>query len=771
MTKATPPKVQGSHVRGRLVTAGHVVTHEVASVAVRPLRFAFLINENTPKKQLLKYLRYNSTVWGGFYNTLIQTDGQSLRSDWWQTLLAQSPDKVIICGDASEDLLQEINRRVQPYQFWKWSDDALGGEKVERDVFGGVPLAYQLLHIYESSRPISKSNFRIVGAAETSPFSLYAAAQFGVVRGPYESIYVKALQAQVVDCSVKELGEYLSRLTELGNRLTPVITTARGLSPVVEMSDTGFAVVLTGENPVADLCLFWNLRMRPSLGRTSVVILPAAALNEKRNVKALADWFDQAVIGTNYMTLASATLGKQRLLNLKKRLKPYLNGGIRHVDVWFDGFGMRPLRVFDREGREELMYEDRQFRLKIPEPSFADQIRNGEWVVDVRLGDGGRHKPSSFLPPTYPGLGALLSGNPDPLMVRMGGLSARMAVDRTSYRVRHEQELLTATLPSDDEVFVSLFDSKRYRAAQTDKCRYARGVTGLMGGLEGLKIWRSGGVRDLFYAMRDGTTSYTPKEMMTFLRPGRDAAGQAYSMVTDLALKKAFLRGYKIQCPVCDLARWYAVSDLAETMPCSGCLTPLQPPVEAPFRYRLNDLVARGLDQGTMSLMLTTLFLESLAEASFMYVPGLEVSQLRKSDIDLAASCDGHLVLAECKDLRGGAGRKTIKDIIEQFDSLVEIARDVSAEIVLLSTLQPAAPAVLSRRIAALNKKWKKSLAVHLLTGDELERGYRKKPMGAFLSPKDPAKETASTLRDFLPKLPQRKDGWVKERGNKFISF
>lgn len=771
MKKATPPKGQGNQIRGRLITAGHIVTHEVASVAVRPLRLAFLISETTPKDQLLKYVQYNSSVWGGFYNTLIPTDGQSLKAYWWQTLLALSPDKVIVCGAASEDLLEELNRRVQPYQFWKWSDDALGGQKVERDAFGGVPHAYQLLHIYEASRPISKSNFRIAGAVEESPYSLCAAAQFGLVREPYEGIYVKALQAQVMDCGVKELEEYLNRLTELEKRLTPIETTSRGLIPVVEMSPAGFTVVLAGENPVADLCLFWNLRMRPSLGRTSTVVLPAASLREERNVRALAEWCNEAVVGTNYMALASATLGRQRLLTLRKRLKPYLKDGLERVDVWFDSFGMSPIRVFDAESREEIVFEDRLFSMKIPEPSFIDQIRNGEWVVDVRLGDGNRHKPSSFLPPSFPGLSGLLSGNPEGWLVRMGGFSARMTVDRVSYRVRHKQEIITAKLPSDDEVFDALFESKKYRAVQTDKCRYARGVTGLLGGLEGLKIWRRVGVRNLFYAMRDGMTSYTPKEMMTFLRPERDATDQAYSMVTDLALKKVFLRGYKIQCPACDLTRWYAASDLAETMPCSGCLTSLQPPVEAPFRYRLNDLVARGLDQGTLSLMLTALFLESLAETSFMYVPGLEVSQIRVTDVDLAASCDGHLILAECKDLRGGASRQTIKDITEQFDSLIEVARDVGAEIAFLSILQPAAPPALGRRVAALNKKWKRSIAVHLLTGIELEQGIRKKPMGAFLSPNDPSKETASTLRDFLLEPLRLKTGWVKEPGDRVISF
>jgi Holliday junction resolvase len=182
-------------------------------------------------------------------------------------------------------------------------------------------------------------------------------------------------------------------------------------------------------------------------------------------------------------------------------------------------------------------------------------------------------------------------------------------------------------------------------------------------------------------------------------------------------------------------------------------------------------LVARGLDQGAMSLMLTVLFLESLAEASFMYVPGLEVFQTQKSDVDVVASCDGHLILAECKDLRAGASRQTIKDVIAQFEALVDVARDVGAEMVFLSILQPKTPEELRRRVAALKRKWGKSIAVHLLTGVELEQGCRMKPAGKFLSPEDSSKEIKSTLHDFLPDVQSRDYGWVKEKGTRSISF
>lgn len=770
MKKAITAKPQDKQIRGRLTPSENIVTRRIAGVSTRPLKLAFLIDENTPKHQILKYFEYNSTIWGGFYNLLVPTDGKTLREDWWQSLISHSPDKVIVCGEVSDDLLQEINRRVQPYCFWKWSDEVVGGEKVERDIFGSIPLAYQLIHIYETSRPISKSNFRIIRMAEDSAFSECAAAQFGVARGPYEGIYVKALQAPIVDLDVSDLGAYLRNLTELEQRLTPLATTRRGLHPAVEMGGAGFTIVLAGEHPVADLCLFWNLRMRPSLGRLWTVVLPASELRKGDNVRALAEWCNQAIIGTNYIVLASATLSKRRLLGLKKSLAPLLKSGVEHVDVWFDGFGTGPIRAFETESREELVFEDQQFRLKTPEPSFAEQISNGEWVVDVSLGESSRHMSSSILPPTFHGLSALLSGSPADWAIRAYGTSARMAVGHISYRVREGQPFLTGALPPDDEVFGALFESKRYRVAQTDKCRYARGVTGLLGGLEELKIWRNAGVRNLFYEMRDGTSSYTPKEMMTWLKPGAEIS-QAYSMVTELAHKKVFLRGHKLQCPTCDLTRWYSVADLAETMSCAGCLTAFQPPVEAAFRYRLNDLVARGLDQGTMSLMLTVLFLESLADASFMYVPGLEVFQTRKSDVDIVASCDGHLLLAECKDLRFGSSRQTIKDVIAQFEALVEVVRDVGAEMVFLSILQPKAPEELSRRVAALRRKWEKVIAVHLLTGVELEQGCRMKPAGNFRNPEDPSKEIKSTLQDFLPNVRRREYGWVREKGARSISF
>jgi hypothetical protein len=69
---------------------------------------------------------------------------------------------------------------------------------------------------------------------------------------------------------------------------------------------------------------------------------------------------------------------------------------------------------------------------------------------------------------------------------------------------------------------------------------------------------------------------------------------------------------------------------------------------------------------------------------------------------------------------------------------------------VFLSILQPKAPEELNRRVAALRRKWEKVIAVHLLTGVELEQeGCRMKPAGNFRNPEEPSKEIKSILRPF----------------------
>ena len=228
------------------------------------------------------------------------------------------------------------------------------------------------------------------------------------------------------------------------------------------------------------------------------------------------------------------------------------------------------------------------------------------------------------------------------------------------------------------------------------------------------------------------------------------------------------LRGYKIQCPVCDLRRWYSIDAVSEVFECAGCLTKIQPSIEAPFQYRLNELVARGVDQGSLPVILTLLFLARLCRDSFLYVSGIIVQSKTETenDIDILAACDGELVFVECKDLREFAQPQIRKEFVNQLNNTIKIALQINVPIVLLSTLLQQIPENLKSQVDDWNRKYKGRLAVHILTISELERGFI-----SIADPHNANRPRNAVLHDLMPKRTVREDGWIKEPGGRMMFF
>ena len=760
-------KLKDRQIKGCLVPTEPVFERRIATVLARPLRLAFVINETEPTEQLFRYIEYNSIIWGGYYNVFLPTDGKTLRIDWRQTLSNYDPDLVILCGEMEEELIKELNVCCYPYYMWKWSDNVISKNLSGNDPFGCIPVIYHRLHLYQENRPIAQSNVRIPQIQPSSPYYECAAAQFGTLPERYISFDTEALKAEMVELSDDSLEAYLACVSELDSRLTPIRLTKSDLSLVTYDPLTRFAIVITRGHLASDLCLFWDLRMWRSLGYKGTLLLPFSVLTDECNAQILAQWCNKSVQGTNNIALASTSVCTEQLLGLREQLLHHLDLKIEFVDIWFSNFTLGSIYVYGVEKQEEISLEDRRFRLGTPRPAFAEHLRYGKWVIDIDFGKVG-YATQGFVPPQYEGLSNLLSGDPEDWVVKINhGLSVRLASEHLSYRVDHRQQSVVGRIPTETEVFSRLLQNNGYRVITTDKCRYIEGMSRLIEDLQEFKVWRDGKVRDLFYAMQDGT-AYTPSEMMSYLKPGSNSK-EAYSMVADLARKRVFLRGFTIKCPACDLARWYPTGDVAEVMSCAGCLTRLQPPIEAPFHYRLNDLVSRGIDQGSVSVLLTVLFFQALARKSFLFVPGFEVCKAEQAvDLDIVASCDGHLFVAECKDIREEPSPETVEAMALQLTSIVEVARDIDAEAVFLSMLVDSVPTYLQNQIDLLNDEMRESLAVHMIICSDLERGYRSKQSPIL---DDSAKEQRASVEDFLPHCIPLREGWIKESGQREFSF
>lgn len=761
--------------KARLIPGGSVVEKRSATIAIRPLRLAFVININTSQETLIKHLAYNASVWGGIYNCLIPTDGQSLRDDWWAALRRHDPDKVVFCGEKTPELMKQVQDEIQPFALWEWYDGVAKEHKMGLDGFGNIPLRFVLWQIYESEKPITQSNIRLPMYRDESPFRLCVAAQLGALDGELAKIYVEGLRAEHIDLGNTNLESYLTNLSEFSGRHSPLDITKWNLSTLFEAGSiiSGFNLVLCDNDSVADICLFWNLRMAAAIESKGTLLLPIDMLRSRNNLQALADWCNKNVRGTNHLTLASATVNKRRMVRLRDRFKKLLDGRFQFVDVWYTAFSIGQFLAYETQSREEIVIEDRAFSLRKPLPSLGERVRSGmEWVVDVdlrgfpRLGQG-------YIPPRYPRLNHLLAGEPPNIALQLGrGYWLRLAQNRLAFRVgRSRQEYIRARLPEEERLFVSLLSNKGYHSHTTDKCRYTRGIIRLLG-YKDAEILREAGLRDLLCAMQGGRV-YTPSEMKQFLKPGGKVSQhqRVGELVADLALKGVFLRGYNIRCPACDLRRWYSVHDVAESMECAGCLARLQPPIEAPFQYKLNELMVRGIEQGIIPLMLTILTFSALGDESFLFLPGIEVKRDNDEvDIDLLAACNGNLVLAECKDLHGGCSPEATQEIIEQLSGIVQVALEVGARIVFLGTLLDHIPQDLEQGVNCLREQHK-DVAIHVMLKADLERGYKAKPAGRFLSPDDSDRQVPVCLEDLFPKRRAAKPGWVREPGQRMMTF
>lgn len=152
---------------------------------------------------------------------------------------------------------------------------------------------------------------------------------------------------------------------------------------------------------------------------------------------------------------------------------------------------------------------------------------------------------------------------------------------------------------------------------------------------------------------------YSGDQLRTALGVARQ---DATWLVEWLARCRFLFRGYHIDCPECGLPRCYPVDRLAAMHLCDGCQTtmPLPLPVDKPlvWRYRLNEVVALGVDQGVLPHLLA---LRRIMEWGYRIdapllgvVPGLTLTPLSqdgppKIEVDLFAVHDGRIVVVECK--------------------------------------------------------------------------------------------------------------------------
>lgn len=199
-------------------------------------------------------------------------------------------------------------------------------------------------------------------------------------------------------------------------------------------------------------------------------------------------------------------------------------------------------------------------------------------------------------------------------------------------------------------MLLELLEDAGYKVNLTAKSRYMKGLVPLLGGQFTLDILKHPDILRLFSnaQIRKGT-SYSLKQLAQIANPQNEIERFMEQMKT-LAASSTLIRGYRLQCPTCDLDSWYALDDVAEMVTCEGCRTAFQLPLDVDFAFRPNRLLIESLKSGALTILLTlNHWLHDYPVT--VWQSNIEVSQESiATDIDLLVQREDGLYMAECKD-------------------------------------------------------------------------------------------------------------------------
>jgi hypothetical protein len=488
----------------------------------RPLRVAFLVDNKPESMGIIDaILKYNRERWGGRYNLIVLTDGQTLTDAWWAILEAVDPDVVKAFVPLTDDLVGLIERRVSPYLIQQ--PDRREEEEEHRYVHlldDGLSLLPTARNVQMASGAISESSLVLFQTnwQKTDPLiKRFTEWNFGGYSPPIHAVSRELEHVRTQLYPVTDAASLVMPLTELSTFRAftypiQLCSLPKEALPDVERdrcSET-FHVVI-GDTPT-DVAYFWNHpTTAPQWSRTYLnqVWLPLDVATSAQLTTALSAWLQRAADPNGShrgsIRFVSLSLSQENLQAIVTPLTGQLRV-FRHVDAIQE---MRPPKIRQgltgppRRGDMDLYRATGTTeRLTLQDPDVLQGPYLGEhWMADLYI---------EFRPERYPTIvGRELWWQ----LPRLKGLASQMfqrpsRMLRTRYPsvlMTHGEPRFDITLPDDLTVFALLavlpnlphytLDARNekgpgpsarkpyYAARRSEKGRYLSGLLDLFGGL------------------------------------------------------------------------------------------------------------------------------------------------------------------------------------------------------------------------------------------------------------------------------------------------
>ena len=91
----------------------------------RPIRIAFLVDPSPDSMEKVdQIIEYNRGLWGGRYNPIILTDGNTIEDKWWKFLRDVDPDIIKPLVPLSTGLIEKFEKFLSPLMIEEFKEDA-----------------------------------------------------------------------------------------------------------------------------------------------------------------------------------------------------------------------------------------------------------------------------------------------------------------------------------------------------------------------------------------------------------------------------------------------------------------------------------------------------------------------------------------------------------------------------------------------------------------------------------------------------------------------
>lgn len=517
----------------------------------RPLRIAFLVEDRPESLAIIDtVLADNRNRWGGRYNPIVLTDGQTLTDAWWSLLEAVDPDVVKSFVALSDNLVASIERRVSPYLIQQPDRHAHeNGYHRFSLLDAGIPILPTPSNVRMASWAIGESSLVLfqTDCRNTDPLiKRFTEWNFGGYPHSVQAVTHALEGVRTQPYTVTDAVSLVTPFTELSafrgfTYPIQLCSVPKEALPPVNYGQVGevFHVVI-GDTPT-DVAYFWNRpATTPQWSRTHLnqVWLPLDVATNPQLATALSSWLQRSADpnGSNQgaIRFVSLSLPQERLQRIVEPLARELRVS-RNVEAVREIEPPEMSEAFPGPPGQDKMDPYRATgtteRLTLQEPDVLQGPSvGGHWMADVYI---------EFRPERYP----TISGRPLWWQLpRLNGLASQIfrrpsRILRTRYPsvlMKRGEPRLEFTLLDDISVLAVLvalpnqsyytLDARHektlsgrtpyYQARPSEKGHYLSGLLDLFGGLHPAartleeRYWRR------MFDLLSGRTAHTDAERL-----------------------------------------------------------------------------------------------------------------------------------------------------------------------------------------------------------------------------------------------------------------